>query len=130
MKENYQKSDYSETWLEGGIIIQHINPDVKEINLKIARQLIQDRKLACGSLDREVSVIVYTNNAINIDKEAKEFYDSPEPYNNIKAIAMIMDNFIAAFVARLVFMVKRNQVPTEVFNNHIKAMKWLEKYQD
>lgn len=150
MKQNYQKSEYSETWLEDGVIIQDINPSVKSVNLVIAHQLIKDRKLASGSDEKKFPVLVYTNNAINIEKEAKVFYGSPEPYVNIKAIAMVMDNFIAAFVAKLVFMIKRNRFPTEafnssiktitdkknheppteVFNNSIKALKWLERYKD
>jgi hypothetical protein len=40
----------------------------------------------------------------------------------------VIDNYIASFVARFVFSIKRNQVPTEVFNNSDKAQKWLKQF--
>lgn len=129
MKENYVKSDYSQTWLENEIVIQDIDPKVTEVNLVMAKQFVADRKAASGSQDRIVSVLVIVNNAININQEAKKYYELEDSYINIKAIAMLMDNYIASFVASLVFKIKKNRVPTEVFNNKNKALKWLEKYK-
>ncbi len=129
MKENYVKSDYSETWLENDIIIQAINLTVNEVSLVMAKQFVSDRKEASGSVERIVPVLVIVNNAVNINKDAKEYYELEEPYVNIRAIAMVMDNYIASFVANLVFKIKKNRVPTEVFNNRDKALKWLEKYK-
>ncbi len=128
MKENYVSSHYSETWLEDGIIIQTINPTINEINLLMAKQFVKDRKAASGSEEKIVSVLVIVNNALNINQEAKKYYELEESYINIKAIAMVMDNYIASFVASLVFKIKKNRVPTEVFNNKEKALKWLGKY--
>ena len=128
MKENYVSSHCTETWLEDGIIIQAINPTINEINLAMAKQFVIDRKAASGLEEKTVSVLVIVNNALNINQEAKKYYELEEPYINIKAIAMVMDNYIASFVARLVFKIKKNRVPTEVFNNKEKALKWLGKY--
>jgi hypothetical protein len=128
MKENYVKSDCSETWIENGIVVQDINPKLNEVTLPIAKQLIADRKAASGG--KRVAVLVIVNNTVNINKETKQYYKEPEPYLNINAIAMVMDNFIATFVANLVFIFKENPVPTEFFNNREKALKWLEKYKE
>jgi hypothetical protein len=130
MKENYVKSNYSETWLENGIIIQNIDPKVNEVNFEVAKQLVNDRQKAAGSTSKMMPVMVIANNAVNINKEAKKYYEEEEPYINIKAIAMIMDNFITSFIVNLVFVLKKNPVPTEVFNNTTKALKWLEKYKE
>lgn len=129
MKENYVKSDCSETWMENGIVIQDINPALTEVTLPIAKQLIADRKAASGG-DKKVAVLVIVNNTVNINKETKQYYKGPEPYANINAIAMVMDNFIASFIANLVFIFKENPVPTEFFNNREKALKWLERYKE
>ena len=130
MKENYVKSNYSETWLENGIVIQNIDPKVNEVNFEIAKQLVSDRQKAAGSTNKMIPVMVIANNAVNINKDAKKYYEEEEPYVNIKAIAMIMDNFITSFIVNLVFKLKKNPVPTEVFNNTAKAQKWLEKYKE
>ena len=127
MKENYTKSEFSETWLKDGIIIQVINPDIHEISLAAAIQLIKDRKTASG-LQIERPVLVVVNNAVNTSKEAKKYYEEDEPYLNIKAIAMVMDNYVSKVIASLVFKMKKNPVPIEFFNNKEKAVRWLEKY--
>jgi hypothetical protein len=129
MKENYVKSDYAQTWLENEIVVQDIDPKVTEVNLEMAMQFVLDRKAASGSAERMVRVLVIVNNAININQEAKKYYELEDSYINIKAIAMVMDNYIASFVANLVFKIKKNRVPMEVFNNREKALKWLEKYK-
>ena len=129
MIENYVKSDYSETWLENGIIIQHINPKINEIDILAAKQLIADRKNATGQAIKKSLVLVIVNNAVNVNKEAKKYYEEEDPYVNIIAIAMVMDNFIASVMANLVFKLKKNPLPIEFFNNKVKALKWLEKYK-
>ena len=129
MKENYVKSDYAQTWLEDAIVVQDIDPKVTVVSLAMAKQFVSDRKTASGAEERMVPVLVIVNNAVNIDDEAKKFYELEDSYINIKAIAMVMDNYIASFVANLVFKIKKNRVPTEVFNNRTKALKWLEKYK-
>ena len=129
-KENYVKSAYAETWIEDGIIVQSVNPAISELNLQMAKQLVADRKIASGAEERVVAVLVIPNNSINIDKDVKEYYNMSEPYVNINAIAILIDNPIILFIINIVLAFSRKKnVPTEIFNSKEKALRWLAQYK-
>ncbi len=127
MKENYIVSKYSETWLEHGVIIQVLNQEYSEVDLPMARQLVEDRKIAAGNAIRPV--LVEVKNVISVRKEAKKYYNLPDSYQNLSAIAMLIDNYIAKTIGNIVFKLQNNPVPTELFNDRSKALNWLEKYK-
>lgn len=128
MKENNIISKYSETWLENGVVFQVINQDYSEVDLLMAKQLVEDRKAAAGSAIRPV--LVEVNNVISVKKEAKKYYNLPDSYQNLSAIAMLVDNYIAKTIGNIVFKLQNNPVPTELFNDKSKALNWLEKYKE
>ena len=125
MKQNYVKSKFSETWLEDGIVIQVIAIEVKKISREIAIQLVKDRNYAMTNFLGNVPVLVIVNNAISVEKEAKHYYDTEQPYDNIKAIAMLMDNYLARLVGNFVFLFDKQPVPISFFNDQSKAIEWL-----
>lgn len=127
MKENLTQSQFTETWMENGILFQLLNPEIKEISLPIAKQLVLDRNTAAKG--KAMPVLVIVGNAVNVDREANKYYQEIEPYQNIIAIAMYIDNWVAKVIGNLVFKIKKNPVPIEFFNNKNKAILWLEKYK-
>ncbi len=127
MKKNYVKSQYTETWVENGIIIQTLYAAIKEISLPIAKQLVLDRK--SSSKGSVMPVLVIVSNAVNVDRETSKYYQEKEPYEDICAIALYIDNWVAKVIGNLVFKVKKNPVPIELFNNKSKALLWLEQYK-
>ncbi len=130
VKNNYTKSEYSETWTSEGVIFQIISPKVKKITLEVAIQLVEDRNTAMGIVKFDSPVFVKVNNATSIDSKASAYYKTSEPYIGIKCIAMVVDNYAARLVGNLVFSVKRSHVPTAFFNSEEKAMLWLKNYQN
>lgn len=126
-RQNLVKSQYSETWLNDGVVYQMISPQIFKVNLEIAKQLVEDRKQASGDFVK-LPVIVFLNNATNIQNEAKKFYRTTESYENITALALVMDNYTARLVATLVFNIQKPIIPTNVFNSEQKARKWLQKF--
>lgn len=128
-KENYVKSAYAETWLEDGIVIQSLNPSINEVSLPMAKQLVADRKMASGAEEKAVPVLVLVNNAINVSKETHEYYATEEPFINIIAIAMVMDNFVIRLVVNVILTFKKSSVSTEIFGNKEKALRWLAQYK-
>jgi hypothetical protein len=127
MKENYIVSKYSETWLEHGVVIQVLNQEYTEVDLPMAIQLVEDRKIAAGNTIRPV--LVEVKNVISVRKDAKKYYNLPDSYQNLSAIAMLIDNYIAKTIGNIVFKLQNNPVPTELFNDRAKALNWLEKYK-
>ncbi len=124
-KKNFKKSDYSETWLQNGIIYQRISPHIVKVDLKTAKLLVADRINASGVSKADLPVLCFVNNAINLKRETNEYYRKPDSYIGIKAIAMILDNYTARIVAELVFIIKKPVVPISFFNTEEKAVKWL-----
>lgn len=129
MRQNYTKSNCSESWLNDGIVTQIVSPKIKKVNLDIAKQLISDRTFAMGNTENHAIIFVVVNNVISVDKETKKYYNTPEPYENVQAVAMLIDNYIARLVANLVFTTNKQPVPIEFFNNKEKAFKWLEPFK-
>lgn len=125
MKQNYVMSRYSESWLEDGIVYQVIAMEVKKISLDVAIQLVKDRNYAMTDFPGDVPVLVVVNNAISVDKEAKNYYDTEQPYDNIKCIAMLMDNYLARVVGNFVFLFDKQPVTISFFNDREKAISWL-----
>jgi len=127
MKENHIVSKYSESWLENGVVLQVLNQEYTEVDLPMAMQLVEDRKTAAGNAVRPV--LVEVKNVISVRKEAKKYYNLPDSYQNLSAIAMLVDNYIAKTIGNIVFKLQNNPVPTELFNDKSKALNWLEKYK-
>ena len=125
IKQNYVKSTFSETWLEDGIVFQIVAIQVKKISVDIAKQLVKDRNYAMTDVHGNVPVLVVVNNAISVEKEAKHYYDTEQPYDNIKCIAMLMDNYLARVVGNFVFLFDKQPVPISFFNDRQKAIDWL-----
>ena len=130
MKYNYSKSDFSETWQEQGLIVQVISPKVKKVTLEIAQQLIIDRVAALGEdSPSNLPVLVYVNNAISVDSQAKKLYETGDPYKNIPALAMVMNNYISRAVGNLVFLFDKQPIPISFFNSKDKAINWLNSFK-
>lgn len=125
MKQNYVMSKFSETWFEDGVVYQIIAIEVKKISVDIAKQLVKDRNYAMSDVQGKVPVLVVVNNAISVEKEAKHYYDTESPYDNITSIAMLMDNYLARVVGNFVFLFDKQPVPISFFNDRQKALDWL-----
>ncbi|HEX8547981.1 MAG TPA: hypothetical protein VF691_13555 [Cytophagaceae bacterium] len=128
MIENLVVSEFAETWLEDGLVIQVLNQRFAIVNLEMALQLIKDRKSASAGAPKR-PVLVDVGNVIDTDKDAKRYYREEGPYVNISAIAIVTDNFIALAVGSIVFKLKKNPVPVEFFNDRNKAKRWLNKFK-
>jgi hypothetical protein len=75
--------------------------------------------------NHEGLVLVKVNNAIQVEKKARDYYKLNEPYEGLNAIAMFMDNYIAKMIGSLVFLFKGQKVPTKLFNDEKEAVRWL-----
>ena len=125
MKENYVQSKYSESWFEDGTVFQVIDSQVKKISADIAKQLVKDRNYAMGNSGKDVPVFVVVNNAMSVEREAKSYYDTENPYDKISCIAMLMDNYLARLAGNFVFLFDKQPVPIKFFNSREKALEWL-----
>jgi hypothetical protein len=128
MKENLIESEFSQTWVENGIIHQVIKPHLKKFDMVVAKALVADRIKACKPVEGiSFPVILELKNMVTIDKETRQYYSLKEPFNHLSKIAIIIDNYVGRLMGNLVYRINVPPIPMEFFNDREKALKWLQK---
>ena len=128
MKENLVESEFSETWVEDGIIHQVIKPHLKKFDIVVAKALVADRIKACKPVEGiSFPVILEMKNMVTIDKETRQYYSLKEPFNHLSKIAIIIDNYVGRLMGNLVYKINVPPIPMEFFNDREKALRWLQK---
>jgi len=113
----------SDISIENNTIIQIINPDIKEINLEIAKSLTDD--VVAISKNKEYLLIFDMNRVTYANSDARIYYRNTDLMKNIKAIAVLAENETAKLVAKVIFYSKKNFIPVEVFKHKSDALEWL-----
>jgi hypothetical protein len=115
----------SEISIEKNTIIQTINPDIKEINLEIAKSLTDE--VMAVSENKEYVLIFDMNRVTYANSDARIYYRNIDLMKNIKAIAILAENETPKLVAKVIFYSKKNFIPVEVFKHKADALEWLNK---
>lgn len=128
MKENLVDSEFSQTWVENGIIHQVIKPHLKKFDIVVAKALVADRIKACKPVEGiSFPVILELKNMVTIDKETRQYYSLKEPFKHLSKIAIIVDNYVGKLMGNLVYRINVPPIPMEFFNDREKAIRWLQK---
>lgn len=111
--------------LENGIIYGEYFPNTV-ITLELAKQAVQDRY----SLTKGVSYPVLAD-AINlklVDDEARSYLGSEEACKYITALAIVTDKPISNLFANVYLKWDKPPVPTKLFTDKTKALRWLKLF--
>lgn len=127
-KENYVENDYAEIWIEDGIVMQVFKPHIKKITLEMGRQMVKDRLTAMSGVSRPL--FVDTMNAVDMDKEVRDYFVSPESVQYINASAFLVHNYLTFLGAKLFVGFTKSPVKTEFFKTRNQALKWLQNYKN
>jgi len=127
-KENYVENDYAEIWIEDGIVMQVFKPHIKKITLEMGKQMVKDRLIAMSGVSRPL--FVDTMNAIDMDKEVRDYFVSPESIQYINASAFLIHNYLTFLGAKLFVGFTKSPVKTEFFKTRSQALKWLEPFKN
>ena len=126
MKKFKTQSDYTEMWIENGIIHNVYKPNLV-LDLTKARQMVEERlKISNG---REHPLFIDINNLVSVDLEAREYLSGGDAVKLVKAGAIYCKNPIGKFAGKLFIEVNQPQVPTKVFTEKEEALAWLELYK-
>ena len=99
-----------------------------EINLDIARELIEDR--LTFSKGNPVYTLIDFTNVKSVTKEARDFMNSPE--GGLKGLlggAFLSNNVVATLFINLFLKISRPSIPAKVFTNRGEALNWLQQIQ-
>ena len=126
MKASVINTDYSEMWLEDGIIHQVYKPNLI-ITIQVAKAMVQDRLRISEGITRPMFVDI--RNLVAIDSESREYFSSDEAVYLLSAGAILLGSSLKYYIAGLagnVFLtMDRPKIPAKLFNNKERAIKWL-----
>ena len=123
----YFEDEYHTLYLEDGIIHGTYKPKIRRIDLKLAKKLVSDRKIVSNGKTYPVLADLYK--AVAIDKDARNYFSSKESIEGLSAVGVLVSNQIAKFGATIWNMINEPAIPTKIFTNKEKAIKWLQQFR-
>lgn len=112
----------------GQIISGEYTPGL-EINLEIARELVESRLNFCQG--KNVYVLVDFSNIKSVTKEARDYMSNPD--GGLKGVlggAFLSNNAVATFFVNLYFKISKPSIPSRFFTNRTEALEWLTKLKN
>ena len=112
--------------IKNGILIgTYLTPS---INIQKAILAVQLRKEYTNGQD--FPSLIRNVEVVSIDKEARDFFSSSEGIIGLKSGALIVNSIFQATLFNFFLKVSSPKLPTKVFTDEKKALKWLEQFVD
>jgi hypothetical protein len=101
-----------------------------EINKKEALQIVKDRLRTFEN--KKYPLLIDGRKLKSIDKEARSYFASDEAITGIKAAALLANSIFTTYIGNFFISVTvvNPKIPTKLFTDKKKAIKWLEQYKD
>lgn len=97
-----------------------------KIYLDIAKEIVSDR--LSFTEGKTTVAMVYNQGVVSLDKNARDFFSSPEGNKNLKAGAIMLDSSFTAVLANFFLSVNKPNIPARLFTDSDKAIQWLKKF--
>jgi hypothetical protein len=125
-RESYIENDYVEFWIEEGVIFEVFKPQVHNINLAIAKEVVRDRLKVSNGIVRPL--LIDSSNSISMDKEARDYFVSEESILYLNVSAIVVHNTVSLFVGRLFLAFSNPNLKVELFKNRVRALNYLKSF--
>lgn len=125
--KNYIKNEYHEIWLEDDIIHGVYNPNLKVIDINIAKQLVSDRLKVSEGI--RYPVLADIGNVKTITREAEKYMAAGDAMKYISAVAILTHSRVGKLISSIYISLSRPKIPTKVFADKQKAIEWLEQHK-
>ncbi len=126
-REAYFKNEYTEMWIENGILYSKYAPNLK-VTLDIAKVNVEERLKLCKG--QSYPMFVYGANLRQLDKEAGKYLSSAEGTKGIKAGAFLAESHLDYLIMSLFVAAFSSPFPVKVFLYELKAQIWLNEFKD
>jgi hypothetical protein len=97
------------------------------ITLESAKKVVKTRLEFTEGKSYPVCVKTIYVTAIN--KDARDYFSTEEANKGIKAGAIYVDSVFQSFMGNFFLKVSKPKVPSKVFTDRKKAIKWLEQFK-
>ena len=122
------KTATSKYWLmKNGVLYVKIKKDSEQTLQDAQENLRTFRQVARRDL---TPVLVNLEEAKSINAEAREYYSGDEYKELHNATAILIGNPVSKVLGNIFLGLNNIGVPTRLFTNEEKALKWLEEYLD
>ena len=128
MKEFYIENEYVEIWIEDGIIMEIFKPEVKEVTLEIAKEVVRDRLKVSNKITRPIFIDM--GNLRSIDKDARDYFVTELSTSYLSVSAVVLNSYVSWIVGKLFLSFNKPVLRTEFFKSRSKALEWLHQYLD
>lgn len=113
-------------YLEDGIIHQIYKPELI-ITIEVAKQMVSHRLEITRSITRPVFVDV--RNLVAIDSASRKYLAGELAVKYVSAGAIFLDNYIHYLAGTVYIKIDKPAVPSKLFTDKNKALKWLEPFK-
>lgn len=119
------EDDVIKIWIVDGILFSQYKKDLT-IDLEIAKKTVETRLKASGGQARPSMADI--RNLKTVTDEAREYLGSKQVYEGIAALAILTDTPIQNIFANFYLKFSNPPVPTQLFTNNEKALRWLKLF--
>ena len=118
-------TDYVHFVLRDGLLIATYKEGL-QINLAVAKEIVSKRLQFTEG--RSYPVLIYNAGVLSIDKEARDFFSSPDGIAAVQVAAIITDSAYKASLVNFFLRVTRPPIRVKLFQYDTKALAWLRQY--
>ena len=65
----------------------------------------------------------------SLDREARNYYGSPESMDNTTAVALLVGSRVSTVIANFFLAVTKSTVPSRLFTDEAQAIEWLKGFR-
>jgi hypothetical protein len=113
-------------WISNGILFMEYKPRLV-MNVDIAKQIVHDRLKVSNGVARPV--LLDARNFVSIDRATMKYYKTKEVVECVTSAAFLTGSALSSLAVNIFLTLERPRVPTKLFTDKEKALKWLEKYK-
>ncbi|MEO6302299.1 MAG: STAS/SEC14 domain-containing protein [Bacteroidia bacterium] len=117
---------YANFELIDDVLMIEFKPDL-EITLEVAQRIVADRKIISdGKAYPGLGDVRFVKSAT---KEARAYFELEESQNGVLAGAMLVDSVFSTFLVNFFLKVTKQKMPSKMFTDKQKALKWLAQFK-
>lgn len=114
------------TWLDKTGIIIAVAKDHVIHTLENARENHNLNALLANGIRRPFLIDMTETKLMS--QEARTFYAGPEPAKVLTAVAILSNSSNATLIGNMYLTLTKQTLPTKLFDDYNKAVKWLKQY--
>lgn len=126
MKERFLETSYAAYWIQDGIVWEVFKLNLI-INTEIAKDIVKKRLEVSNGISRPILLDI--KGLLSVDTASRKYLAGKEAAYLISAGAILVNGNISRFAGNIFLTIDRPVIPTKLFTDQEKAIKWLQKFK-